>query len=245
MSLFYYTISAACGVQVILYSGSVREWKELGWWRDDGRTQLLRLHQPEYNRLLPSTCNLITLLKIKWNITVTFESRRCKAIILSRKRNPSRPHDLFFGSTKIMLIEQMEVIGLCIDRNLQWTSLTLTLTSSNILDKISEHCGSWPTSLILEAESLQNPGQEHYGVLLPCLDECLTNNSWELDIIHKRALKITGVKGYAINKLLQQLFFSRCTLPTVQQTWSALSLPRANTKCLDRSFPHSAVVILV
>ena len=40
----------------------------------------------------------------KWSDAwkVTFEPSKCKALILSRKRNPSRP-DLFFGPTKITL----------------------------------------------------------------------------------------------------------------------------------------------
>ena len=50
-----------------------------------------------------------------------FEPSKCKAIILSRKRNPSTP-DLFFGTTKILLSEQIDVLGLRIDSKLTWTS---------------------------------------------------------------------------------------------------------------------------
>lgn len=97
-----------------------------------------------------------------------------KTVILSRKRNPSCP-DLFFGSTKINLSEKMEVLGLCIDIKLTWTSY---LSNMCLLDNVSEHCSSQPTSLIWEAEPVSTKSRSGVACSAPgLLDECLTNIS--------------------------------------------------------------------
>lgn len=89
---------------------------------------------------------------------VTFESCECEAVILFRNRNPSYP-TLFFGINKFILSE------------LQCTSDLYN--TSNLLDSITDHCGRWPTNLIMEAEAACT--KSTWGaswLLLYCLDEC-------------------------------------------------------------------------
>ena len=50
---------------------------------------------------------------------VTFEPSKCKALTISRKRNPTRL-DLQFGSTKLAEKDELEILGVTIDNKLTW-----------------------------------------------------------------------------------------------------------------------------
>ncbi|CAJ1069817.1 hypothetical protein Bbelb_118400 [Xyrichtys novacula] len=137
---------------------------------------------------------------------VTFEPSKCKAIILSKKRNPSRS-DLFFGTTKITLSEQMEVLGLSIDSKLTWTSHL-----SNICRRAGQRLGA----LRKLANKLDAKGRANiYKTQVRNIMEysCL---AWmnaspttlrQLDLIQKNAIKIIRVdedlalQQYSISKL--------------------------------------------
>ena len=54
----------------------------------------------------------------KWK--VTFEPSKCKAMTISRKRNPTGC-DLFFGSTKLAEKNELEILGVTVDCKLTWT----------------------------------------------------------------------------------------------------------------------------
>ena len=203
---------------------------------------------------------------------VTFEPSKCKAIILSRKREPSRP-DLSFGNTKIKLSEQMEVLGLSIDKKITWTSHL-----SNVCRRAGQRLGA----LRRLANKLDAKGRANiYKTQVRSIMEysCLAwmNASQttlsQLDIIQRKALKIIGVdedcalQQYAISKLshrrtvaattvLYKMHTPSCPadlkalLPQVRPPGRitrrvppshALETPTSNTKCLDRSFLHSAL----
>ena len=56
----------------------------------------------------------------KWK--VTFESTKCKTLVLSRKRTPAIPH-LYFGNTKLAMETELSILGVAVDSKLQATSL--------------------------------------------------------------------------------------------------------------------------
>lgn len=45
---------------------------------------------------------------------VTFEQSKCKTMTTSRKRNPTR-RELFFGSTKLAVKNELEILGVAVD----------------------------------------------------------------------------------------------------------------------------------
>jgi len=51
---------------------------------------------------------------------VTFEPSKCKAMTISRKRNPTKL-DLLFGTTKLVEKEELEILGVTVDSKLTWT----------------------------------------------------------------------------------------------------------------------------
>ncbi|PIK40190.1 putative RNA-directed DNA polymerase from mobile element jockey-like [Apostichopus japonicus] len=54
---------------------------------------------------------------VKWK--VTFEPSKCKALTISRKRNPTKL-DLMFGNSKLAEKEELEILGVTIDSKLTW-----------------------------------------------------------------------------------------------------------------------------
>ena len=203
---------------------------------------------------------------------VTFEPTKCKATILSRKRNPSRP-DLFFGATKIQLSEQMEVLGVSIDSKLTWSSHL-----SNICKRAGQRLGALrKLANKLDAKGRANVYKTQVRSIMEysCLAWMNASETTlrQLDHIQKKALKIIGVdedialQQFAINKLshrrtvaattvLYKMHTPNCPadlaallpqpLTSVRITRRALpshalETPKSNTKCLDRSFLHSAI----
>ena len=59
---------------------------------------------------------------------MTFEPSKCKALTISRRRNPTRL-DLLFGSTKLAEKEELEILGVTIDSKLTWTKHISNITS--------------------------------------------------------------------------------------------------------------------
>ncbi|KAI8518904.1 hypothetical protein Bbelb_021610 [Branchiostoma belcheri] len=54
---------------------------------------------------------------VKWK--VTFEPAKCKAMTISRKRNPTRS-DLFFGNTRLAEKDELEILGVTVDKKHTW-----------------------------------------------------------------------------------------------------------------------------
>ncbi|XP_019618294.1 PREDICTED: ATP-binding cassette sub-family A member 1-like [Branchiostoma belcheri] len=54
---------------------------------------------------------------VKWK--VTFEPAKCKAMTISRKRNPTRS-DLFFGNTRLAEKDELDILGVTVDKKLTW-----------------------------------------------------------------------------------------------------------------------------
>ncbi|CAJ1050811.1 hypothetical protein Bbelb_118400 [Xyrichtys novacula] len=186
---------------------------------------------------------------------VTFEPSKCKAIFLSRKRNPSRL-DLFFGTTRITLSEQMEVLGLSIDSKLTWTSH---------LSNICRRAGQRHGALRKLANKLDAKGRANiYKTQVRSIMEysCL---AWmnaspttlrQLDLIQKKALKIIGVdedlalQQYAISKLGHQRTVAATTVlykmhtPNCPVDLKAL-LPQAHTmgRITRRVLPSHALKV--
>ena len=59
---------------------------------------------------------------------VTFEPFKCKALKISRKRNPTRL-DLLFGNTKLAEKEELEILGVTIDIKLTWKKYISNISS--------------------------------------------------------------------------------------------------------------------
>ena len=204
---------------------------------------------------------------------VTFEPSKCKAMILSRRRNPSRP-DIFFGTTKISLSEQMEVLGLCIDSKLTWTTHL-----SNICKRAGQRLGALrKLANKLDAKGRANIFKTQVRSIMEysCLAwmNAAQTTLRQLDAIQKKALKIIGVdedlalQQHAISKLSHRREVAATTVLYKMHTPScpvdlkallppphipgritrrtlpshALEIPKSNTKCLDRSFLHSAIM---
>ena len=50
----------------------------------------------------------------------TFEPRKCKLLTTSRKRNP-RKSGLFFGDIELPEKDELEILGITVDRKLTWS----------------------------------------------------------------------------------------------------------------------------
>ena len=59
---------------------------------------------------------------------MTFEPTKCKAMTISRKRQPSRT-DLFFGTTQISEVSEMEILGVTVDKKLTWNKHISNISS--------------------------------------------------------------------------------------------------------------------
>ena len=66
---------------------------------------------------------------------VTFEQSKCKAMIISRKRNPTKL-DLLFGTTKLVEKEELEILGVTVDSKLTWTNI------SNVSSRAGQKLGA-------------------------------------------------------------------------------------------------------
>ena len=67
---------------------------------------------------------------------VTFELSKCKAMTISRKRNPTKL-DLLFGITKLAEKEELEILGVTVDSKLTWTKHI-----SNVSSRVGQKLGA-------------------------------------------------------------------------------------------------------
>ena len=59
---------------------------------------------------------------------VTFEPTKCKTLLISRKRNPTRL-DIHFGNTKLTEVDELEILGVTVDKKLTWTKHITNITA--------------------------------------------------------------------------------------------------------------------
>lgn len=62
----------------------------------------------------------------KWK--VTFEQTKCKTMVLSRKRTPSKP-DLYFGDCKLPTVNELEILSITFDCKLTWSKHLSTIST--------------------------------------------------------------------------------------------------------------------
>ena len=62
----------------------------------------------------------------KWK--VTFEPTKCKSLHISRKRNPTKL-DLYFGDTKLTVVDELQILGVTVDKKLTWTKHVTNITA--------------------------------------------------------------------------------------------------------------------
>ena len=123
---------------------------------------------------------------------VTFEPSKCKAMTISRKRNPTRL-DLWFGSTNLVEKDELEILGVTIDSKLTWTKHV-----SNIASRAGQKLGA----LRRVAHKLDRRGRATvYKAQVRSVME-YASLSWMsaspttlglLDSIQRKALRIIGV----------------------------------------------------
>jgi hypothetical protein len=210
----------------------------------------------------------------KWK--VTFEPTKCKTMVLSRKRTPSKL-ELYFGACKLPSVEELEILGVTIDSKLTW---------SKHISAISTKAGQKLGALRKVANKLDAKGRATvYKAQVRSIME-YASLSWinvsptilnHLDNIQKKALKVIGVnEATALSQLnitsrlhrrqvaaatvLYKMQTSHCpqdlsallpqpyirrraTRSSVSMPDHALSLPTARTRCLDRSFIHTAIPV--
>jgi len=189
----------------------------------------------------------------KWK--VTFEPSKCKSMVMSRKRPPSKL-DLFFDNCKLTQNNDLEILGVKLDSKLVW---------SNHISAIATRAGQRLGALRKVANKLDVQGRANvYKAQVRSLDN-----------IQKKALKVIGVDEDTACKQLNipslhhrrrvaaatvvykmqtskcpadlqallppPLIKSRSTRYTLDLPDHALSLPKSRTQCLDRSFIHTAI----
>ena len=205
---------------------------------------------------------------------VTFEPTKCKTMVLSRKRTPSKP-DLYFGDCKLPTVNELEILGVTIDSKLTW---------SKHLSTISTRAGQKLGALRKVANKLDAVGRATvYKSQVRSVMEYASlswmnaspTNLCQLDNIQKKALKVIGVdevtalsqlsitslhhrRQVAAATVLYKMQTNHCpadlsallpppyirrrtTRASAYMPVHALSLPVARTRCLDRSFIHTAV----
>ena len=126
----------------------------------------------------------------KWN--VTFEPSKCKSMVMSRKRPPSKL-DLFFDNCKLTQNNDLEILGVKLDSKLVW---------SNHISAIATRAGQRLGALRKVANKLDIQGRANvYKAQVRSLME-YASLSWmnaapshlqQLDNIQKKALKVIGV----------------------------------------------------
>ena len=122
----------------------------------------------------------------KWK--VTFESTKCKAMVLSRKRHPFSPN-LFFGGYNLPLQNKLDILGVTFDSRLVW---------SRHLSKISKTAGQRLAALrkissILDSKCVATVYKAQVRSVMYsslCWLNASPTNLTLLDNIQKKALKI-------------------------------------------------------
>ena len=110
----------------------------------------------------------------RWKLA--FEPTKCKAMTITRTRQPTRT-DLFFWTTKSSEVEELEILGVTVDKKLTWNkhikqhfiqSWSKTWGPQN--DLIQTWC-------LRESNSLQGPDTKCHGMRLSVLDEYFSHST--------------------------------------------------------------------
>lgn len=125
-----------------------------------------------------------------WN--VTFEPTKCKAMVMSRKRNPSNP-DLYFGNCKLDLKKELVILGVNIDSKLVWDKHLSTISN-----KAGQRLGALrkvASKLDKEGRATVYKAQVRSIMEYACLSWMNASQSVlsQLDSIQRKALRIIGV----------------------------------------------------
>ena len=126
----------------------------------------------------------------KWK--VTFEPTKCKTMVISRKRSPSKP-DIYFGDCKLPSTEELEILGVTIDSKLTWAKHI-----SGIATKAGQKLGALrKVANKLEAKGRSTVYKSQVRSIMEYASLSWANASptilSQLDNIQKKALKIIGV----------------------------------------------------
>ena len=122
----------------------------------------------------------------------TFEPSKCKVVTISRKRQPARI-DLYFGNTKLKEVEELDILGVTIDKKMTW---------NKHISNISARAGQGICTLRRITPNLAVSGRASaYKAQIRSVMEyaflCWMNASVTtlslLDRIQKKALHIIGV----------------------------------------------------
>ena len=208
----------------------------------------------------------------KWKIT--FEPSKCKTMVMSRKRTPSKLN-LFFGNYKLTENNTLEILGVTFDSKLVWSKHISTIATRagqrlGALRKVANKLDIQGRATVYKA---QVRSVMEYASL--SWINATPSNLQQLDNIQKKALKVIGVdedtacaqlnipslhhrRKVAAATVLYKMQTSQCpadlkallppayvkrrtTRSSVVMPDHALSLPKARTYCLDRSFIHTAI----
>ncbi|KAI8502616.1 hypothetical protein Bbelb_193180 [Branchiostoma belcheri] len=129
---------------------------------------------------------------VKWK--VTFEPAKCKAMTISRKRNPTRS-DLFFENTRLAEKDELEILGVTVDKKLTW---------AKHISNIGARAGQKLGAMRRVAQKLDTKGRATvYKAQVRSVMEyaslCWMGasvTSLILDSIQKKALRIIGVNEH-------------------------------------------------
>ena len=126
----------------------------------------------------------------KWK--VTFEPTKCKAMTLSRKRQPSRT-DLYFGATKISEVDELEILGVTVDKRLTWNTHISNISSRagqrlGALRRVAPKLDAFGRGTVYKA---QIRSVMEYASL--CWMSASATSLQLLDRIQDKALQIIGV----------------------------------------------------
>ena len=150
---------------------------------------------------------------------VTFEPSKCKALTISRKRQPTRT-DLYFGNTKLNEVEELDILGVTIDKKMTWNKHI-----SNISARAGQHLGGLrriAPKLDVSGRASQIRSVLEYASL--CWMNASTTTLGLLDRIQREALHIIDVnEEEARSKLSISSFYHR------RQVAAAIVLKRMHT----------------
>ncbi|KAI8518836.1 hypothetical protein Bbelb_020930 [Branchiostoma belcheri] len=158
---------------------------------------------------------------VKWK--VTFEPAKCKAMTISRKRNPTRS-DLFFGNTRLAEKDELEILGVTVDKKHTWAKHI-----SNIGARVGQKLGA----MRRVAQKLDTKGRATVYRAQTSGGCCLAN------LQNAHVHMTTRPK-----KMLPQPYTIRRTTRSSLSTGKhALTVPVSRTHATGRTFIHTAVDI--
>ncbi|XP_072170188.1 uncharacterized protein [Diadema setosum] len=199
----------------------------------------------------------------KWR--VSFEPAKCKGLKILRKRQPSRV-DLHFGNTKITEVDELEILGITVDKKLTW---------NKHIRNISSRAGQRLGALRRVAPKLDAPGRAtvykgqirsimEYASLcwlnasptvLQLLDRIQdeARSNFNIPSLHHRRQVAAAVALYKmqtgfypqdLKKLVPPPYTTRrTTRSSVSTPRHALVEPKSRTHSTGRSFVHTAVTV--